>query len=345
MTSTQSTTSGVTSNFTTHSGMSSSASFQPPIPSPRRCRPNDSLSDYGNLNPDSDKQRAPIYVPGDYRINFQTNSSSGNPFIDESTKATQEDLSRYAAYFGNFKSFSLTEPINIKSFSLFIVGSNYFPYKPDTNLAYTRDYRSFPDYGYTERESFNNRQSLHDSLSPPGSGNFNDYRSPDSQTSAINHGYQDDFEHPCGKLSSKFQSLEMNYSDTVSTPTGLNRMRGYESVPLRLSDNTQYSSNTNPFLPLDDVNEEKTHQLEHGGLQTTSRLRSSLKKNNSSSHKLQSSGSQTPEHGTSDDSSYMSAKENSLSSQQSRVRFSPDNLFEVSDDGMQNANVRMNFTR
>lgn len=148
-----------------------------------------------------------------------------------------------------------------------------------------------------------------------GSSNLNPgFRLENDELTAINH----------------FNNLDINNA-------GHNRMRVYENIPFVPSPQQQpvcsilpppYAPPTikSPHVP----ERPATLAFEYG----SSRLRSSLKKYGTPSRTGGGSGAGTPTNPTppdsltSDDSSYLSARDNSLSSQ-SRVRFSPETLLDV----------------
>ena len=125
----------------------------------------------------------------------------------------------------------------------------------------------------------------------------------------------------------------------ITEPIIPNRIREYENIPSYLKRhnniNIRYPDNyTNEFT--NPTNHERPHTLalEHGGLltpgsSTQMKLRSSLKKQEKLSAGSTSASNPTPPGSlTSDDSSYLSAREGSLSSH-SRVRFSPEILLDM----------------
>lgn len=152
-------------------------------------------------------------------------------------------------------------------------------------------------------------------------------------------------------LNLQTQSLSPQPSQNITTTTnvGGNRMRIYENLPLSnqpivVQKNPYYPAANNmpligythhqPFsMEYNQSERPITLAFEHGG---QTKLRSSLKKHNSQRQGNSDGGTPTnptpPDSLTSDDSSYLSAKEGSVSSQ-SRVRFSPETLLDLPAQG------------
>ncbi|XP_037931821.1 mitogen-activated protein kinase kinase kinase [Teleopsis dalmanni] len=133
--STISTTSGLGSNFTTNtSGMLSTSlgsHTQPPTPSPRRKISTSSFTENFEYS-ECDEPAPPLrpferfavennirqtYTPADFLRNGPSFSNDGGAYGAGAHRT---------GYFG----------------------SNYFPYRPDINLSYERDCKSYPDYSY-----------------------------------------------------------------------------------------------------------------------------------------------------------------------------------------------------
>lgn len=248
-----------------------------------------------------------------------------------------------------------------------IVGSNYFPHRPEVNLAYERDYKSFPDYGTSAYHEY--REPYCNPTSPSylnyvrNMGTMTPARKPQMGVAASHHrrtlssisanlGYQhvepDDSlpNYQYGRINQKPNRLN---STSPSRINYTHRMRSYENVPFTRSHDVapSYVSPTSQNT----ANELKSNQFERPDslpfeLGANAKLRSSLRKysnpsprfGNSSmqsqqqqshSHKNNSTKTTPSDSLTSDDSSYLSAREGSISSQ-SRVRFSPETLLEQS---------------
>lgn len=181
--------------------------------------------------------------------------------------------------------------------------------------------------------------------------------------SNINQGFHldqdDDVEVVDDTIYNLNQFYISNNPNAVKVPESTfvpNRIREYENIPnyfKRLTNlNAGYSGHfSNEFINITNHERPISLGLEHGGIQSAGagsqvKLRSSLKKHNSQQQQQHqkkystgSSGScgtpgasnQTPPDSlTSDDSSYLSAKDNSSSiSSQSRVRFTPEILLDI----------------
>lgn len=246
-----------------------------------------------------------------------------------------------------------------------ITGSNYFPYRPEVNLAYERDYKSFPDYETTAYHAY--REPSFNSTSPSylnyvrNMGTMTPARKPQMGIAASHHrrtlssisanvGYQqvepDDTlpNYQYGRVNSKSNRMS---STSPSSINYSNRLRSYENVPFT----RQQDISPNYISTTSTASELKSNQFERPDslpfeIGTNAKLRSSLRKYSnpsprfgSSSVSMQTQPQQTHPHKnnstkttpsdslTSDDSSYLSAKEGSISSQ-SRVRFSPETLLE-----------------
>lgn len=245
--------------------------------------------------------------------------------------------------------------------SVCIAGSNYFPYRPEVNLAYERDYKSYPDYetsAYREyREPYQNATSPSYLNYVRNIGTMTPARKPHMGIAASNHHHR----RTLSSISSNvgFQQVEpddslaayqygrINQKSNRLTSTSpinyTNRMqRSYENVPFSRSHDVtpNYMSPTSTHTELKSNHFERPDSLPFE-LGTNTKLRSSLRKYSNPSPRFggssvplqiqQSKNSptkNTPSDSlTSDDSSYLSAKEGSISSQ-SRVRFSPETLLE-----------------
>lgn len=248
------------------------------------------------------------------------------------------------------------------------LGSNYFPYRPEVNLAYERDYKSYPDYNdtyyYGERES---APLIKYNYSRYGAGTSN-IRKPQMGISASNH------RRTMSNISTNTNSVNrgIHYTDDdINTVYNPNQTTGNSSshspklhqspAPrsasanrMRVYENISYTSKESAFNYLtsnaDFTNVDRPSSLLFDNNCGT-KLRSSLKKytpirtsTGLSGGNVNSGASNmtpnqhiptTPTNPTppdslgSDDSSYLSAKEGSISSQ-SRVRFSPETLLDQS---------------
>lgn len=167
-------------------------------------------------------------------------------------------------------------------------------------------------------------------------------RTLSSASSNINPGFQLDND----ELQSLYQFHKLGI-DPSQSPANNNRMRIYENVPFKtqhelLSNYESLTSDQPASLPFE----------------SGSKLRSSLKKyttnssvrptTNGSGNVMSQQTATTPTNPTppdsltSDDSSYLSAKEGSISSQ-SRVRFSPETLLDHVNQPAQYVNTPMIF--
>ncbi len=212
-------------------------------------------------------------------------------------------------------------------------GSNYFPYRPEVNLAFERDYRSYPEYSY---EGANYNKYVYDSPRIPrmpskipmgvnASNHRRTLSNISSTSSNINSGFRLDSDDVPENIY-QFNNLNLNNTNNI-TP---NRMRVYENIPFAAQ--LQHQSIAPTDIPPNNIQERPMTLSFEPGHQT--KFRSSLKKHTVS--RTASSGTPTnptpPDSLTSDDSSYLSARDSSLSSQ-SRVRFSPETLLDVPVQG------------
>lgn len=246
-------------------------------------------------------------------------------------------------------------------FKYFGLGSNYFPYRPEVNSAYERDYKSYPDYETTTYQEC--REPYYNPTSPSylnyvrNMGTMTPARKPQMGIAASHHrrtlsnistnvGYQPvepDETTPnynYGRVNQKSQRIA-----STSPINYTNRMRSYENVPLTRA----HDAAANYMSTTSTANEHPTNQFERPDslpfdLNASAKLRSSLRKYSNSSprfggtsvpmqqqqpvpHKSSPTKTTPSDSLTSDDSSYLSAKEGSISSQ-SRVRFSPETIHE-----------------
>lgn len=250
-----------------------------------------------------------------------------------------------------------------------LIGSNYFPYRPEVNLAFERDYKSYPDY---ETSAYHERREPHQNPTSPSylnyvrnMGTMTPARKPQMGIAASASHHRRTLSSISANLS--YQQVEPNddavpnyqqqYGRINQTPHRMsstspinytNRMRSYENVPFgRVHDAAPSYLSTVPST----ANEMNSSHFERPDslpfeMSANSKLRSSLRKysnpsprfGSSASVALQQQQSQIPhkisptrttpsDSLTSDDSSYLSAKDGSISSQ-SRVRFSPETLLD-----------------
>lgn len=176
----------------------------------------------------------------------------------------------------------------------------------------------------------------------------NHRRTLSSASSNINPGFQLDSD----ELQSLYQFHRLNLNPSQSQAT-INRMRVYENVPFKaqhdfVSNYLQTTAAQNESLSME---QPASLPFESG-----TKLRSSLKKyttnpsvrptTNGNIMQQQTATTPTnptpPDSLTSDDSSYLSAKEGSISSQ-SRVRFSPETLMEQANQPAQYVNTPLAF--
>lgn len=266
--------------------------------------------------------------------------------------------------------------------SFFILGTNYFPYRPEINFAYERDTKSYGGEPVYEDHHYDSA-SYHDYAYEGGiPQRFNAPRVPAMGVSAaghrrtlsnvsatasnINQGFHLDQDDDVEVVDDTIYNLNQFYissnPNAVKVPETTfvpNRIREYENIPnyfkRQTSLNAGYSGHfSNEFINITNHERPMSLGLEHGGIQSAGagsqvKLRSSLKKHNSQQHQKKystgSSGScgtpgtanQTPPDSlTSDDSSYLSAKDNSSSmSSQSRVRFTPEILLDIQQSQQQ----------
>ncbi|XP_055841362.1 uncharacterized protein LOC129908691 isoform X3 [Episyrphus balteatus] len=334
--STITTTSGLGSNFTTNTSGMLSSSFtshtQPPSPSPRRKISASSFTD--NMDYLQDRNTSPL------QMYFE--SRPQNPIY--------APIAQRAGY----------------------LGSNYFPYQPEENLLYERDCKSYPE-SYDSPIRHNRLPSYHgytyeqQTRTPPprvphmGITAAGHRRTPSnvSNSSYVSQSFSVD--------NNELQDLRYNSLSIHAEPPrevfkgspGRNRIREYENLSFYSGSSPHrhttgavpasrlpHSVNSTPRRDLSPlVIQERPDSLsfEHsdGSLLFNSgknNLRSSLKKyyrvQNTNGSTACTPNTQTPPDSlTSDDSSYMSAKEGSISSQHSRVRFSPESFMDVTSPG------------
>ncbi|XP_055909295.1 mitogen-activated protein kinase kinase kinase-like isoform X3 [Eupeodes corollae] len=334
--STISTTSGLGSNFTTNTSAMLSSSFtshtQPPSPSPRRKISASSFTD--NMDYLRDRNTSPL------QMYFETRPPN----------TIYTPIAQRAGY----------------------SGSNYFPYQPEENLLYERDCKSYPE-SYDSPIRHNRLPSYHgytydqQTRTPPprvpqmGITAAGHRRTPSnvSNSSYVSQSFSVD-PHELQDLY-RFNALGIQPEPSREVFKGSpnrNRIREYENlsffsgssphrqttggaVPASGLPHSMSSTPRRDLSPL--VIQERPDSLsfEHsdGGINGgKNNLRSSLKKyyrvqNTNGSTACTPNNPTPPDSLTSDDSSYMSAKEGSISSQHSRVRFSPESFMDVTSPG------------
>ncbi|XP_038120224.1 mitogen-activated protein kinase kinase kinase 11 isoform X2 [Culex quinquefasciatus] len=356
-----STTSGLGSNYTP-SGPSSSLSgggggggsgTQPPTPSPRRKSSTTSFIEYGEL-PEEHESRAGLYIPGDY-VNYPQQNNAGLYTAGSS-----------AGYFGS-SYFPYRPEINF-AFERETKSYGGEPVYEDHHYD-SASYHDYAYDGASSSGRFNvptrvpamgvsaagHRRTLSNVSNPPTTSIINqgfhldqddDVELVDDAIYGLNHFY-------IGSGQQQQVAGAAKVPDSTLIPS---RMHEYENIPnyfkRQTSLNIGYSGHfSNEYVNISNHERPASLGLEHGGLAQTAgagsqvKLRSSLKKYNNTQqqqhHSKYSTGSSgscgtpmtanptPPDSLTSDDSSYLSAKDNSSSvSSQSRVRFTPELLLE-----------------
>lgn len=210
-----------------------------------------------------------------------------------------------------------------------VTGSNYFPYRPEVNLAFERDYRSYPEYSYEganyHKYAFNSPRIPRMPSKIPMGVNASNHRRTLSNISSTSSNINPGFRLDSDDVPDTYQFNNLNLNSATA-----NRMHVYENIPYHQSI-TKNHHVTNDITS--NVQERPMTLAFEPGHQT--KFRSSLKKHNVS--RTASSGTPTtnptpPDSLTSDDSSYLSARDSSISSQ-SRVRFSPEALLDAPSHG------------
>ncbi|XP_055612330.1 mitogen-activated protein kinase kinase kinase 11-like isoform X2 [Uranotaenia lowii] len=357
--STMSTTSGLGSNYTP-SGPSSSLSggcvgTQPPTPSPRRKSSTTSFIDYCELPEEEEETKAGLYVPecGEYE-NFPLQHFQSNALV-----STREN----AGYFGSHY-FPYRPEINFaferdtKSYS----GEQVYE-------DHHYDSASYHDYAY-EGGNVNSLRFSAPRVPTMGVSATGHRRtlsnvSTGASVNSIHQGFQSDHDVVVSMVDDAVYNMSNFFIGKNQSAVKLpetsgsipNRIREYENTPSyfkrQFSLNAGYSGHfSNEYINITNHERPASLGLDHGGLPPSSgagtqvKLRSSLKKYNSQQqqqhHNKYSTGSSgscgipvatnptPPDSLTSDDSSYLSAKDNSSSmSSQSRVRFTPELLLDM----------------
>lgn len=255
------------------------------------------------------------------------------------------------------------------------IGSNYFPYRPEVNLAFERDCKSYPEYTPCESSSsayyadygYETTRTAAPRVPQMGisaTGHRRTLSGISSSSSSVNPGFR--LENDDSGIMYQVNKLSVNLPPPLDAPT-TNRMRIYENIPFATTPQHSGMMPKNPYVVVPSPSHHASpvmavaHPLEygrsperpatlafdHGGGKT--KLRSSLKKYNTQQQQRPTQQSTSavaatnsaggtptnptpPDSLTSDDSSYLSAKDGSMSSQ-SRVRFSPETLLDLPAQG------------
>lgn len=255
-------------------------------------------------------------------------------------------------------------PYANNNYARFFSGSNYFPHRAEVSSAFERDYKSYPDYNetyyYAERES---SPLAKYNYSRYGAGGAT-VRKPQMGISASNHRrtasnvssnanfgnrgihYAEDDLSAVYAVNQAKSSMASHQPQLHQSPAprsaSATRMRVYENIPYASPDPAFNYLSSAAGVDYANVDRPSSLSFDNSG---GSRLRSSLKKYASAVRSAGAGGAgslssgqhmaTTPTNPTppdslaSDDSSYLSAREGSISSQ-SRVRFSPETLLDQS---------------
>lgn len=327
--STMSTTSGL--------GSISGSGTQPPTPSPRRKSSATSFSEMAEMQPEHHNDiRPPMFIPG--TLDYSSLIDQALYYHPSPTHYPQSSVDTSLPSHGYFGNSPLDLAAENSELTFSSSGSNYFPYRPE--MANARDYKSYPDYGYEvanyyphrNRWGFNGvRQNLSRPQMGVNAGHRRTLSNISSTSSNINQGFQ--FEET-DEIDAMEHLRNLNIDHGVPS---VGRMRMYENLPFGSSNDKQC-----------DYSLDGPHEYNNGGILPVERpltlpfeqnanvsRRSSLKKyvrtgisngTTATGHGTTPTNPTPTESLTSDDSSYLSAKD-SISSQ-SRVRFSPDALLD-----------------
>lgn len=230
----------------------------------------------------------------------------------------------------------MIDPKNFKN----VIGSNHPPFRPEVNFGFERDYKT---YGYSSSVDYTtyDTASYHDYAFEAATktprvpqmgvtaGGHKRTLSNISSSSNVNPGFRLEND----EIDSIYNLNQLN----ISSNTGINRMRDYENVPNYFTPTRQITKPNEYNSRSSSIERPISLGFEQGA---HTKLRSSLKKYNTQQQQQRSgsSGGGTPTNPTppdsltSDDSSYLSAREGSISSQ-SRVRFSPEILLDLPTQG------------
>lgn len=340
-------TSGLSSNLSTASGLVSTHGTQPPTPSPRR--KSSSTSNEGDLYVNyrenfNAQERVPgIYVPGEYH----------NPSL------TEYPESNGPQYVGHFTSRSelYRNPEAVHglppTYNYDRVGTEYImKHRNPENYAYT-NYSEFGpnlqhNYEVYNPESYESPISNRTPLRLPygahrrTNSNVSNASSTNTSSSNVNQGFRMDGDESLSPYVGQYFRRNQN----VAQKTPEKREREYEFTQNKQI--TEYSWKTSEYShsshSREYFNPESTPGHDRPGTlglelgSNTTKLRSSLKKYNSQKKGGSGAGTPTnptpPDSLTSEDSSYVSAKDSSGSG--SRVRFSPEALSEHGPSQHQN---------
>lgn len=350
LTSTISTTSGLGSNYTTNT---SGSSMTQTTPSPRHKTSSTSFIEVAEIPEQDTNEQSGNYM--DYRLSNQSTNYFNRPYPQANYEDTME-AQRNHGYFGKiFHPFAEIPFVFCykKLFSI-LASSNYFPYRPEMHLATERDYKSFPEYdtnAYREqRDAYFNAAGSSYLNYVRNMGTMTPARKPQMGIAAshhrrtlsnvspnnLNNAYPS---HEKDEITSNYQYGRINQltKRLAATPpiNHTNRMRAYENIPFTRSTEQNFIPSTSTeYASVIDRPDSLPFDL------TNTKLRSSLRKYSNPSPRFgngsgfptmmqkTSPTKTTPSDSlTSDDSSYLSAKDSSISSQ-SRVRFSPETLLD-----------------
>ncbi|KAG4076468.1 hypothetical protein HA402_005911 [Bradysia odoriphaga] len=167
---------------------------QPPTPSPRRKTSASSFSEVPELHYDQNN-RTPIYVPGNY--------------VEYKPSHGVEDVApNHGGYFG----------------------SNYFPYRPEVNSAFERDYRSYPEYSYEganyHKYAVNSPRIPRMPSKIPMGVNASNHRRTLSNISSTSSNINPGFRLDSDDVLDTYQFNNLNLNNATS-----NRMHVYENIP------------------------------------------------------------------------------------------------------------------
>lgn len=333
-------TSGLSSNISTGSGIDTTVSSvhgtQPPTPSPRR--KSSSTSNEGDLysNYRENFRASTIYVAGDYHGHNQPEYSESNGSQYTEHLVVRDDFHRNDQLAYNFDRNNDYVSKHRSSENNCLVYNDYSQNVHNPFDTYSADYNAEHPHAYDNPSiSHNNRTPVRVPYNTHRRTNSN--ISVGSGSNNLNQGYRLETEEsaPGGYPGQYYRS--QSTGKYTSPKTIDNRDREYDTTPSKQC-NSEFSWKTTEYTPRDfyprQNSQENTVQERPGSLGlelgTTTKLRSSLKKYNSQKKSGSGSGGGTPTNPTppdsltSEDSSYVSAKDSSGSG--SRVRFSPETL-------------------
>lgn len=342
-------TSGLSSNISTGSGMdttvSSAHGTQPPTPSPRR--KSSSTSNEGDLycNYRENFRVSAIYVAGDYHNQAQTEfpETNGSQYSGHFTGRDDIYRNERSPYNYDRNSEYVSKHRNPDSNYIVFNGQTIqmkHPYPADSEHPHAYDNPSISHNNRTPvRLPYNTHRRTNSNISVGSSNNSNTnlnqgYRLETDETGP--GGYSEHF-YRRSHSSEKYVSTQKTGENLFSLPLD----KEFEAFQIK-QPNADYSWKTNEYTNPREFFSPRQNSQESGiqerpgslgfELGTTTKLRSSLKKYSSQKKSGSGSGGGTPTNPTppdsltSEDSSYVSAKDSSGSG--SRVRFSPETLAE-----------------